>query len=1166
MDEQRIQAYVGLIEQLLGCPQEQEDSLLQANAGLVDAGLVGVMEQYADLMEADGDSNAGWLRQLAGELAQVLGLAEGGASSASAGDTARFVVEIVELIAQTQGNRAQVYEFFRANLGRLDQALLIALPIVFADLIQQNDPSNPSNIAAVFVKFGNLIQQFPLGSRMLNLEMGIAAYEQALTVRTQAAMPIEWAQTTNNLANAYKNRIKGDRAENIEQAIAAYKQALTVMTQAAMPIDWAQTTMNLANAYKNRIKGDRADNIEQAIAAYEQALTVRTQAAMPTDWAQTTNNLATAYAERIKGDRADNIEQAIATYKQALTVRTQAAMPIEWASTTNNLATAYSDRIKGDRADNIEQAIAAYEQALTVTTQAAMPIEWAQTTMGLATAYSVRIKGDRADNIEQAIATYKQALTVTTQAAMPFEWAQTTMNLANAYKNRIKGDRADNIEQAIAAYKQALTVMTQAAMPIDWAQTTNNLANAYKNRIKGDRADNIEQAIAAYEQALTVMTQAAMPIDWAQTTMNLATAYSDRIKGDRAENIEQAIAAYEQALTVMTQAAMPFEWATTTNNLANAYKNRIKGDRAENIEQAIANYRSSLTIFEPARLPEDCRRTARSLANLYSDQQRWPEAVATHHLALDAAEILYQSATLLDSKAASLSKTADLPRRAGYAFARTGDLPKAVLTLEQGRARGLSESLDRDRANLTELQSTHPSLYRQYQDITYQLRDLENQQRSTSLPPEVLRNTGTKLRSELETTIAQIRQVPGYEDFLTPTQWEDIQNAVMIDQPLVYLVTIPNGGMVLTVTVDAIEVLWLNDLTETQLIDLLNQTWFSAYRQSQTDRQGWYDAIDTTTRQLWDSLMGPIVQQLKTLGFDRATLIPTGYLSLLPLHAAWTPDDTKPIGRRYALDDIHITYTPNAKSLTAAQAIAGQVQANSILAIDEPKHRYLDEKAGEYKPLNPLPNSSKEVASAIATFQNSCIFQHEKATRAAVLDALPHATILHCSCHGNVNFQEPLRSGLAMAGDGEPAILTLRDFLALKLTDGDHPGLRLAILSACETGLPGLDNIDEVISLPVGLLQAGVAGVISSLWSVPELSTMVLLSRFYTLWRDHHQPPDQALRQAQIWLRDASANDVITHCQTFIPELASESGQLYRALRQDFSHPYHWAAFSYMGI
>ena len=114
--------------------------------------------------------------------------------------------------------------------------------------------------------------------------------------------------------------------------------------------------------------------------------------------------------------------------------------------------------------------------------------------------------------------------------------------------------------------------------------------------------------------------------------------------------------------------------------------------------------------------------------------------------ALQAAEILYQSATLLDSKASVLIETAELPRRAAYAYAHTGNLYQAVETLEQGRARGLSESLDRDRADLVELQQTQPDLYAQYTSITQQLRNLEKHQRERdtsdarhSVTPKVLR-------------------------------------------------------------------------------------------------------------------------------------------------------------------------------------------------------------------------------------------------------------------------------------------------------------------------------------------------------------------------------------------------------------------------------------------
>ncbi|MDJ0707665.1 MAG: CHAT domain-containing protein [Leptolyngbyaceae cyanobacterium MO_188.B28] len=809
----------------------------------------------------------------------------------------------------------------------------------------------------------------------------------------------------------------------------------------------------------------------------------------------------------------------------------------------------------GQRWINLELAITAYQQVLTVTTQTAMPVEWAGTMNNLATAYKDRIRGDRGENIEQAIKACQQALTVMTQTAIPVEWAATMNTLANAYVESIRGDRGENIEQAIKAYKECLTVRTQAVMPVEWAGTMNNLATAYKDRIQGDRGENIEQAISNYQQTLTVRTQTAMPVDWAQTMMNLATAYKNRIRGDRGENIEQAISNYQLALTVMTQTAMPVQWAQTMMNLALTYSERIRGDRNENIEQAISNYQSSLEFFKPELFPNNCRRAARSLGNLYFDQQCWQESVPIYQKALQAAETLYQSSILLEGKANELAETADLPRRAAYALARCGDLQAAVLTLEQGRARGLSETLDRDRADLSQLQQTHPHLYDQYQDVTNQLRNLETQQRlrMTSadrheITPEVLRNQSQQLRQALTAILDQIRQFPGYEGFLSQPSFDDIRQALRPDNPLIYLVPTPNGSLALILTLDRITELWLDSLTDNKLIDLLNNNWIKAYNQSQTNHQTGLDTIDAVTHQLWQLLMAPLIAHLQEHNFHQATLIPTGYLSLLPLHAAWTKDSIGPTVRRYALDEIHFTYAPNARSLGGGQTIEQQTKANSILVIDNPR--------------KDLPNSSREVTAAISTFAHPNILQHEQATIEGVLNALPHCNILHLSCHGTANLREPLTSGLSMS-DG---LLTLRDLLNLKLAGEGKDGIRLAILSACETGLAGTELADEAISLPTGLLQAGVAGVIASLWSVADLSTMVLLSRFYTLWRTHQMEPSQALTTAQKWLRDSEPSDIIAHCETFIPELASKKGDLYRALRQDFSHPYHWAAFSYTGV
>ncbi|MEP0914022.1 CHAT domain-containing protein, partial [Leptolyngbya sp. GB1-A1] len=757
----------------------------------------------------------------------------------------------------------------------------------------------------------------------------------------------------------------------------------------------------------------------------------------------------------------------------------------------------------------------------------------------------------------------QQALTVTTQQDMPVDWAQTMNNLASAYFNRIRGNRADNLEQAIDACQQALTVMTQQDMPVDWAQTMNNLANTYLDRIRGNRADNLEQAIDAYQQALTVTTQQDMPVDWAQTMNNLANAYFNRIRGNRADNLEQAIDAYQQALTVRTKQNMPVDWAATMNSLASAYFNRIRGNRADNLEQAIDAYQSSLEIYDAESFPNDCRRAARSLGNLYAEQHRWAAAVPIYQKALHAAELLYQSANLLDSKAAELAATADLPRLAAYALARTGHLKAAVLTLEQGRARGLSETLERDRTDLTQLRQTHPTLFTQYQDITTQLRNLESQQRSRmtseerySLTPEALRTEALRLRQTLTETIEQIRQVEGYANFLAQPDFEDIQQAVRPHVPLVYLVPTSSGSLALIITQDDIADLWLDELNETELIELLNNSWFNAYKQSRDNPQAWLEVIEQITHQLWPLLMAPLIGHLKQHSFQQAILIPTGgYLSLLPLHAAWTEDVTTATGKRYALDEIHFTYTPNARSINAAAAIAQRVEADSILAIDEPRHRYKDEK-GNYQAVNPLPNSSREVKAASATFQNATVLLHGQATREAILAALPHANVLHCSCHGNANAFEPLTSGLAMSGEGEAAILTLRDLLDLKLTESGTGGIRLAVLSACETGLQGIELADEAISLPTGLLQAGVAGVVASLWSVSDRSTMMLLVKFYDLWRNEGLDSSIALRQAQQWLRDSTDGEKADYFRFHTFEREANS----------YAHPYYWGAFSYVGV
>jgi CHAT domain-containing protein len=241
--------------------------------------------------------------------------------------------------------------------------------------------------------------------------------------------------------------------------------------------------------------------------------------------------------------------------------------------------------------------------------------------------------------------------------------------------------------------------------------------------------------------------------------------------------------------------------------------------------------------------------------------------------------------------------------------------------------------------------------------------------------------------------------------------------------------------------------------------------------------------------------------------------VPAGRLGLLPLHAA-------------APDDLALTYAPNGRALAAAQATAAAFagQPLTLFAVDNPD--------------GSLAASARETAAVAAHFDDPWVASGHRATRPTALAGMAACAVHHFSCHGYLNPAAPLESGLALytadPAAQQEAMLTLRDVLA---REGTHA--RLTFLSACETNIPNLDVMDEVVALPTGFLQAGSAGVAGTLWSVNDASTAHLAAKFYDLWLNEGLPPAVALHRAQRWLRDEHPH---------------------------WAHPFYWAGFTYTGV
>jgi CHAT domain-containing protein len=185
-------------------------------------------------------------------------------------------------------------------------------------------------------------------------------------------------------------------------------------------------------------------------------------------------------------------------------------------------------------------------------------------------------------------------------------------------------------------------------------------------------------------------------------------------------------------------------------------------------------------------------------------------------------------------------------------------------------------------------------------------------------------------------------------------------------------------------------------------------------------------------------------------------------------------------------------------------------------------------------------------------------------------------TYLHLSTHGSFDWSNILESGLDLSKGQR---LTLGNLLS---EPDKLIGSRLVVLSACETGLVDLEVPAESLGLPAAFMQAGTPGIISTLWTVDEISTMFLMGKFYELHLGELQiEPPRALALAQEWLRTATYQTlrdwlspmVIMMKKTKSPQFSKTFSELeklrsmikHQLTNQPYQELYYWAGFVYSG-
>lgn len=316
---------------------------------------------------------------------------------------------------------------------------------------------------------------------------------------------------------------------------------------------------------------------------------------------------------------------------------------------------------------------------------------------------------------------------------------------------------------------------------------------------------------------------------------------------------------------------------------------------------------------------------------------------------------------------------------------------------------------------------------------------------------------------------------------------------------------------------------------------------------------------------------------------QRVVIVPHRFLHRLPLHAVMLQD-----GMRWS-ETVSIQYVPSASVLCR---LHNTVQQDTTGASEHFSHSCAVSKAlvvahSGGKDLLPF---NRAEACMVAELTGATLIEDAEATPSRVIDCMREAKYVHFTCHGMHDPDTLLESGLELAtphdsswSDANATTDKSQPANAHRLTLGrifEQAQLLHApvvVLSACDTGIPKVEELrDEYIGLPAAFLFAGARAVISTLWQVNDLATLLLMEGVVRELARGAEPGD-ALSQSQRDLCHLSIDDAHSSVDRVLAREAdpvrrqcmmAAADQVFVGADEPypFANPYWWSGFIVSGV
>jgi hypothetical protein len=921
----------------------------------------------------------------------------------------------------------------------------------------------------------------------------------------------------------------------LDEAVRAQRKAIAVTpaTSADRPGYLNNLAIDLRDLYAaTGVRG----LLDEAVGVQREAVAVTpaTSADRPAYLNNLGNHLTSLYAAT--GERG-LLDEAVGVQREAVAVTpaTSADRPGYLTNLGNSLADLYA--ATGERGV-LDEAVRVQREALAATPASNTDRPGRLNNLSKCLGELYAATGERGV-LDEAVGVQREAVAATpaTSTGRPAHLSSLANHLCDLYA--ATGERGV-LDEAVGVQREALAATPAASTdrPGRLTNLGNSLADLYA--ATGERGV-LDEAVRVQREALaaTSLASTGRPAQLNNLAYHLRELYA--ATGERGV-LDEAVRVQREALaaTPATSTARPGYLNNLGNHLTSLYA--ATGDRGL-LDEAVRVQREAVAVTPATSTerPRHLNNLALRLADLYratGERGVLDEAVGVQREAVAA------TPATSTGRPAQLNNLANHLRELHGATGERGVLEEAVGVVEGVRGGGPGEqvTLARTRAGLarqgdnpvaaaSELEMAHGAFDEEIARLRatndpVRLRDLA--QRVDGLlgdlaathivngdahrALELLESDRVWLRAPGPGTASQVPDGPVAVAWVVPSQWETA------------VVTAPDA----TSPPDSFErytVAVTRNALRSAVVDAINAV---RHRDSDAADQAVTRLIDLTSR-----VVATFPQA------SRLLVVPLGVAALLPFAAAPLPTASAPL-----VDHTAVTLAPSLAWALAAHRARPAGRGH----------------VGAFHPgTPPFPVLSLGAdRDQFETLVGPNVL--DQPTAEEVLAALePGMDIGHFSCHGTYNHLNPLDSHLLLGTE-----------LRLRAVLNHRHAPWLTNLSACETGVPDFQALEQLVSFPMGFLLGGAAHVFASLWPVGNRAATTLNGHAYQLLANGAHPAE-ALRQAVQHLRHPStppAAAVMAHARTepAVRSLAEDDDQRPSGHgARDETHSCRWAPFVHYG-